>query len=120
MKNELGPIEQQVTINNDRVFFKVGSQYKPVNCKDISYFFAEARVIYGRVNNRNLATYVQLKSLETLLYPIFLRCHKKYIVNISQVEAILLKDSKVKINGTFIPIGQAYRKAFLQNLCLLK
>ena len=39
----------------------------------------------------------------------FLRCHRSYLVNMSQVETILQNKIMLK-NGNSIPIGRCYKK----------
>lgn len=106
--------------NNAQVFFKIGDSFKGILTKNITLFYAENKLTYARVNNRNYPTTVQLKVLEEELVPEFLRCHKKYLINVDQIESIELKQGKVKIGDQLIPIGYAYRKSFLGNLNLLK
>ena len=61
-----------------------------------------------------------LKVLEDQLSPLFLRCHKKYLVNVNSIENIFTKESKIKIGGETLPIGYHYRKTFFDNLMMLK
>lgn len=106
--------------NKDRIFFKVDNEFKAIDPKSIAFFYAEEKITKARIANRNLLTIVTLKELEILLNPTFLRCHKKYVVNISHIESILPRENKIKIGGELISIGYAYRKLFFDQLCLLK
>lgn len=103
-----------------QVFFKIGDTYKAIDLKTIDFFFAENKLTYARVSNRNYPTSVQLKVLEEELGPNFLRCHKKFLINVDAIEAIMLKDGKVKIGKELLTVGYAYRKSFLDGLNLLK
>lgn len=102
------------------IFFKVGDVYKPIEVSDIDFFFADNKLTYARANGRSYPTYVQLKVLTDELVPSFLRCHNKYLVNVNRIESIQLTEGKVKIGGELIPIGYAFRKAFLNGINLLK
>lgn len=105
---------------NTQIFFKVGDQFKAMCVKQIEYFFADNKVTQARIDGRNFPTNVQLKVLEKQLRPRFLRCHKKYLVNISHVTNLLPRENKICIREELIPIGYHYRKAFLGDLILLK
>lgn len=111
-KTEGGHIKQ--------IFFKVGDSYKPINVDDIDLFFADNKLTYAHVESRNYPTVVKLKVLTEELEPKFLRCHKKYLVNVDKIDSILLKEGKVKVGEELLPIGYAYRKAFLERINLLK
>jgi DNA-binding LytR/AlgR family response regulator len=106
--------------NEQQLFFKIGDSFRAIEKEKISFFFADNKLTYARVGKRNFPTSVQLKTLEHSLSPSFLRCHKKYILSVSHIESISMKDSKVKINEELLPIGYSYRKSFLEGLNLLK
>ena len=103
-----------------QIFFKIGDSFKKIEFQKIHYFFAENKFTYARVNNRKYPTTVQLKVLEDQLDPVFLRCHKKYLVNVNSIESIFTKDNKIKVDGETLPIGYHYRKTFFENLMMLK
>lgn len=111
------PLNQK---NNSQVFFKIGDSFKGIDLEKIDFFYAENKLTYARVDNRNYPTNVQLKKLEDELHPTFLRCHKKYLVNVDQIESIMVRDGKIKIGKELLSIGYAYRKTFLDGLHLLK
>lgn len=75
---------------------------------------------YARIAKRNYPTNVQLKVLEESLGPLFIRCHKKYLVNQELISSINVKEDRIDVGGESLPIGYAYRKAFLDRLNLLK
>lgn len=105
---------------SSQIFFKIGDTYKRMEVDQISYFFADNKLTYARVGNRNYPTNVQLRTLETTLLPHFLRCHKKYLVNVDKIESIQIKEYKLKIEDEVVAIGHAYRKTFFDHLHLLK
>ncbi|MFK8165320.1 MAG: LytR/AlgR family response regulator transcription factor [Lewinella sp.] len=114
------PDKESSVLNGGQIFFKVGDAYKPIHITDIDFFYADNKLTYARSDGRNYPTYVQLKVLTDELAPTFLRCHKKYLVNVNRIDSILLKEGKVKIAGELFTIGYAYRKAFLKGINLLK
>ncbi len=107
-------------LNQSCIFFKVGDVYKNISIDEIAFFYAQGKMTYAKVGKRNLPTNVQLKILEKELYPRFIRIHKTYLVNISFIDAIHLKEDRVDIMEEQLPIGFSYRKDFLDHLKLLK
>ncbi|MBC6992582.1 LytTR family transcriptional regulator DNA-binding domain-containing protein [Neolewinella lacunae] len=116
----VGPIAAQGLQGEQHVFFKIGDAFRAMNIEKISFFFADNKLTYARVEKRNYPTNVQLKTLEEKLFPQFLRCHKKYLINVMHIESISTKDDKIKINEEQLPIGYSYRKPFLDQLNLLR
>ncbi|MTB53887.1 LytTR family DNA-binding domain-containing protein [Lewinella sp. W8] len=112
--------QDQVKNNEDQLFFRIGDSFRSINKSEIKFFYADNKLTYARVGKRNFPTNVQLKTLEETLNPTFLRCHKKYIVNVSFIESIRIKQGKVKVDNELLSIGYSYRKQFLNQLNLLK
>ena len=107
-------------LQTEHFFFKVGDKYQSFRIKEVQYFFAKDKLTYAKIQNRNYPTSVQLKVIEEVLYPKFLRIHKSYLIQRSQIERVLPKENKVQVNEELLPIGYAYRKAFLRDLKVLK
>lgn len=101
-------------------FFKIGDIYKAFRISDISYFYADNKLTYARVGNRNYPTNVQLITLEDEFSSVFARIHKTYLVNIEHITAIQPKENTIQIGSESLPIGYAYRKTFLNRLNLLR
>ena len=114
------PPIQPPLLTNNHFFFKVGDLYKNIAIKDIGFFYANEKMTFARVDKRNFPTSVQLKTLEDELFPKFLRIHKSYLVNVDFIDAINTRDDKVEVMGESLPIGYSHRKAFLEQLKLLK
>lgn len=107
-------------ITHQQFFFKIGDVYKAIQIKDISFFYAENKLTYARVGNRNYPTTVQLKTLEDEFLNLFARIHKTYLVNIEHISAIHPREDTVLVGGETLPIGYAYRSTFLGRLNLLR
>jgi DNA-binding LytR/AlgR family response regulator len=107
-------------LHHEQFFFKVGDVYKNFAIADIDFFFSKGKMTYAKINKRNFPTNVQLKTLEEELFPRFLRIHKTFLVNLSHIDSIHLKENKVEIAGELLPIGYVYRKEFMEQLKLLK
>lgn len=104
----------------DRVFFRVGDSIRGVDPSDISYFFAKNKFTFARFGERQYATAVQIKVLAQSLRPLFVRCHRKFLVNVNHIDYILPKEDKVKVGNELLPIGHTYRKQFLAQIHFLR
>jgi len=126
LHHETLPIQKNVPplvpplITGNQFFFKIGDIYKAIPVKDVAYFFADHRLTYAKVGQRNYPTNVQLKTLEEEFFHIFARSHKTYLVNINLIESIQPKDNTLIIGGDTLSIGYSYRKNFLERLNLLR
>lgn len=107
-------------ITHQQFFFKIGDVYKAIPVKDIAFFYAENKLTYARVGNRNYPTNVQLKTLEDEFSGLFARTHKTYLVNVEHISAIHPREDTVLVGGETLPIGYAYRNTFLGRLNLLR
>lgn len=112
--------DKPLIISNNHFFFKIGDLYKSIPVKEIKYFYADNKLTYARVANRNFPTNVQLKVLEDEFQGYFVRIHKTYLVNIDFIESIHPKEGSITIGGESLPIGYAYRKPFMDRLKLLR
>lgn len=105
---------------NNHLFFKVGDLYKNIPIKEIGFFYSNEKMTFARVDKRNFPTNVQLKTLETELFPQFLRIHKSYLVNVDFINSINTKEDKIELVGEHLPIGYSHRKSFFDHLKLLR
>lgn len=112
------PIPSPIAVKS--IFIKTGDVLKPLNCEEVSYFFAKGKMTYAKIGKSNLAINILMKILEEQLDPPFWRIHKTYLVNTTLIDVINTKDNIVEIGNERLPIGHTYRKAFLEHLKLLK
>jgi two-component system response regulator AlgR len=107
-------------VNNTKVFFKIGDSYKAIPIQEVAYFYADHKITYARVGERNYPTTVQLKTLEEEFAQQFVRIHKTYLVNFKFIESIQTKDNSIIVSGESLPVGYAYRKQFFSRLQILR
>lgn len=124
-KEDPNPYVQQeqskpLVISNNQFFFKIGDIYKSIPVKEIKYFYADQKLTYARVGNRNFPTNVQLKVLEDEFQGYFSRIHKTYLANIDFIESVHPKEGTIVVGGETLPVGHAYRKQFFERLKLLR
>jgi DNA-binding LytR/AlgR family response regulator len=107
-------------IQHHNLYFKVGDEFKTIPVDQTAYFYADQKISYAKVDNRNYPTSIQLKTLQDELLELgFMRIHKSYLVNTRLIETINPDKATVIVNGETLPIGSAYRKSFLSALKLL-
>ena len=101
--------------SKDFIFIKSGTLLEKVCFNDILYI--EGMKDYLRINTptKKIMTIMNFSSIEKLIPASnFIRIHKSYIVAIDKIEVI--DRAFVKIAGSSIPIGDAFRKSFRQIL----
>lgn len=106
--------------SQEQFFFKVGDVYKSLRMNNVSYFYANNRFTYARVEKRDYPFSVNLKDIEETSSQLFVRIHKSYLVNLKHIDSIILKERSIVIKGDVLPIGNAYRGNFLSRVNLLR
>jgi len=122
-RNEQGihrTVHAPTPITGNQLFFKIGDVYKSVSLTNITYFYAENKLTYARSEGRNYPSSIQLKVLEDELKPAFIRIHKSYLVNTQYITEINPTEGIINIDGETLPIGNTYKKNFLEKMHLLK
>lgn len=104
--------EQNTT---DFIFIKTGTKHEKICFNDI--LFVEGMKDYLRIHTttKKVMTIMSFASIEKLLpAKNFIRIHKSYIVAIDKIEVI--DRASVKVAGSNLPVGDAFRKLFRQKL----
>lgn len=97
-------------VNDEFLFVRDANITRRLKLDDI--FYAEAMGDYVKfyTKERMFAIHGTMKSAEErLLKDNFIRVHRSYIVAVSKIDT--LQDGGIVINGKFIPVADAYRKA---------
>lgn len=119
--NETGPgaeknMEEEIPcILSDRIFVKHKEKMVKIMIPEILYIEADRN--YSRIftGNKEYLLSITLKLIEEKLpESIFLRIHRSYIINISQIEEVL--ESHVKIAQKVIPMGAGLKDKLLQRI----
>lgn len=119
-RNEQVSHHAQTPVTGNQLFFKIGDVYKSVSLTNISFFYAENKLTYARSEGRSYPASIQLKVLEEELKPAFLRIHKSYLVNTKFIDEIHPTEGVVIIDGESLPIGNTYKRFFLEKIHFLK
>lgn len=111
-------MRHQAEVSHDQDYLFVKSEYRiiRINFKDIQYI--EGMREYVRIhltNDKPVMTLLSMKSLEEQLpKDQFMRVHKSYIVNLSQIK--IVERSRIVFGNEYLPIGDAYKEHFQQYL----
>lgn len=91
-------------------FIRTDAQFVRLHYRDV--LFIEALKDFTKINTadgRAHLTLVNLKNLEEQLPAgLFVRTHRSYLVNSSQIEAV--SNLEVRVGGHALPLGQTYRE----------
>lgn len=98
-----------------KIFVKSGSQIHQLNLKNLLYMKKDGHYIEFNTTRGKILSRMNMKELLNSLPPgNCSRNHKSYVVVMDKIETIDRHD--VIIAGKEIPIGQSYRKEFLQRI----
>lgn len=102
-------------------FVKCGNNYHRIEWADVLYIESDKK--YALVYEQSgKAPYVLRISLETLLQQLaafhFVRIHKSYLVNLSQIQTFTAND--VTIGNRKLAIGEVYRGSFMRHIQTLQ
>ncbi|MFC2169477.1 LytR/AlgR family response regulator transcription factor [Acidobacteriota bacterium] len=99
----------------DVIILKSGTKYFPIKIDDILYVEGAGNYVLFVTKAKTIMTLMNLKSaLQKLPSDQFLRIHKSYIVNFRRID--MIETDQVRIDKMKIPIGETYRKAFLDKI----
>ncbi|MCM8569364.1 LytTR family transcriptional regulator DNA-binding domain-containing protein [Gramella jeungdoensis] len=109
------PKEDDAFILNDCVFVRHLNTMVKVEIKDILYIEAERNYCRIFTNNKEYLLVITLKEMDKKLpAKHFLRIHRSYIINISQITEIAT--SHIVIGRKAIPINKSLKKELLKRL----
>jgi hypothetical protein len=112
--------EYQAVGASKSIFFKIGDDYKSIPLMEIAYFYADNKVTFARVRDRNYPTNVKLKAIEEFFSWCFVRIHRTYLVNINSIDSVKTRDNAILVGGELLPVGQYYRKQLMDRLLMFK
>ncbi|TBW27958.1 LytTR family DNA-binding domain-containing protein [Gramella sp. KN1008] len=109
------PKEEEAFILNDSIFVRHLNSMVKVDIKDILYIEAERNYCRIFTNNKEYLLVMTLKEMDKKL-PLkhFLRVHRSYIINISQITEIAT--THIDIGRKAIPISKSSKKELLKRL----
>jgi DNA-binding LytR/AlgR family response regulator len=98
--------------NADYIFVKADKKLIKIHFNDIFYIEGLKDYVILHTPTGRVVTLQTMKSLETKLpQDLFMRIHRSYIVNLSNITVI--EGNTVQINKKIIPIGKNYKETLL-------
>lgn len=99
--------------NHREIFIKSGYEHIKITVDDILYIKSDADYTEIHTPGKTMLSQQSLGYWTEMLFPNqFVRVHKSYIINSSQIEKVAGNQIYLS-NGTIIPIGRAYKEAFI-------
>lgn len=95
-------------------YFNVNKRHVKVAIADITHIESQKDYIKIFTHTQQLQTKERISDFIDTLPDFFLRVHRSFIVNLTQVTAFTAHD--IEINGQEIPIGISYKRSVLERL----
>lgn len=112
-------IADEATVAENSFFVKQNNEHIKVHYKDIYWIQSEGNYC---IIKTGFTRYVLKTSLirfyERLPKSLFIRVHRNYIVQISEVEKINVADNEISVFNTAIPLGGKYKASVVKCLNL--
>lgn len=106
----------RVSKENDFVYVKSGHEYFQIKASEVFFIHSDLDYTELHLSNKKLISNRTLLNWQDVLNPHkFFRIHKSYIVNIDHVMKFT-KSEVTLYGGKSLPIGRAYKVAFLKQL----
>lgn len=110
--------EKEPKANNSKIFVKSDSVLLGLEIDKISMVEAMADYVRIYVGDKRHTVYSSMKGLASKLPSTkFMRVHRSYIVNVSQIDS--MEDNTLVVAGHLVPVGVTYQKALTGRLNLL-
>ncbi len=108
--------DAQKTAEPDHIFLRADYQTIRINLKDILYIEGLKDYVRIHMNNRKPVMTLQTMKNMTELLPAgqFVRVHKSYIVNLSNINAI--ERNSIIIGDKRIPVGDGYKDELMKKI----
>jgi len=124
---EIAMKEQSIQINaptsfalDSVLFFKKGGIYYKIDINSIYFFQANGDYSLVQTFRGDYTTSLRLNKLEALLKNYsFMRVHRSYLINLTEVDSIDLENFWLSMNGHKIPFSRRIKSKLLNRLPLL-
>lgn len=112
---EVAKTEAEASRQEDYLYIKADKKMVQLYFKDIQYIEGLSNYVRIFTKNKPIISYQKLSYLESILPAVdFFRCHRSYIVSVSNIRAY--NATHLDIGDTEIPIGGSYRESTLDRL----
>ncbi|GAB3805517.1 LytTR family DNA-binding domain-containing protein [Spirosoma humi] len=110
-------LKQNTTEERQEIYVKVDSRYIKLTHQTILYVEAYGDYVKVVTTDKTYTVYTKMNRIEEKLGHLFIRVHRKYIVNIDKIEDI--EENTLVILKQVIPIARTYRAELMNRLNLL-
>ncbi len=98
---------------NPFFFIKTDGRLCKIRIQDVNYLESKRDYVKIHLQDETLLTLDSLNNFELQLAEHgFIRIHKSYLISIQKIDFV--EGSRVKIGEDYLPIGETYKKKFLQ------
>ncbi|MEZ4910134.1 MAG: LytTR family DNA-binding domain-containing protein [Saprospiraceae bacterium] len=98
---------------SDFIFVKSGKEIKKLDLKDILYITIDGKYIELFTAEKRFLIRSTLSDFEKKLPEDFIRIHKAYIINLSQLDSINLDGQEVRLGNIKLPLSRNFKKDLL-------
>jgi len=108
-----------VSSGDKEIFIKKGSSLVKLKLNDILFIEALENYVTLTTNDDKFTIHFTMKAIEDYLPPgIFIRVHRSYIINKSNIQAIKENSLDLNIGGAIknIPVGKSFRDSLLNDI----
>ncbi|WP_298511933.1 LytTR family DNA-binding domain-containing protein [uncultured Kordia sp.] len=122
--NQVGQLStrEEATLQLDnKLLIKKGNALVKVVINDIFYIESEDKYCFVHTENARFLVQKSLKSFAETLPNNFVSLHRKYVVNINQIQSVLPSDYTFTLkNNVTLPVSQRHRKQLLEIFTIIK
>jgi len=111
--------KETVSTGDKEIFIKKGSSLVKLKINDIIYIEALENYVTLTTNEDKYTIHFTMKAIEDYLPPgVFIRVHRSYIINKSNIQTIKENSLDLNIGGTLksIPVGKSFRDSLLNDI----
>jgi DNA-binding LytR/AlgR family response regulator len=111
--------KEAVSTGEKEIFIKKGSSLVKLKINDIIYIEALENYVTLTTNEDKFTIHFTMKAIEEYLpQGVFIRVHRSYIINKSNIQTIKENSLDLNIGGTLksIPVGKSFRDSLLNDI----
>ena len=102
-----------------KIVIEDGRKYHLIPYEEIEWIKAEGNYCLLYIGKQRFLIRQSLHYFQNLLEPLFFRCHRSVIINLSLIELYDHKNNKIHLKtGIALPVARALRKVMLKQLYL--
>ncbi|UZR96350.1 LytR/AlgR family response regulator transcription factor [Chondrinema litorale] len=101
----------------EELFVKTNKKLIKIKLNEVLCIESKDKICLISVGNKVIETRITLTKLEDkLISNHFIRIHRSFIINKNKISQVDLSKNEVHVGGFQVPIGRAYKEAFIKHL----